>query len=249
MRLAIRPQSWLPRFSYKRPLFIACFPKSGSTFLARLLSLATGFPTRDVLVSFGQRDQDICEHKLRRLTRPVVVQQHVKATDHNVELMHKYGIRPIVLVRNIFDVTVSLDDHLRREDHRMPTGFVHREYMTMDFDQRIEYLIRVHLPWYFNFFMSWREAADGLQAYPMTYEQMFANVRESLEEILGFCQVSVGQEAITAALEQVRHCDTRLNRGVSGRGEKVLSSRHKSAIRDLAAAWRIDATELASIGL
>jgi len=249
MRLAIRPHSWLSRLSYKQPLFIACFPKSGSTFLASLLSLATGFSRRDVLVSFGQRDQDICEHKLRRLSRRAVIQQHVKATDYNVELMHKYGIRPIVLVRNIFDVVVSLDDHLRREDHRMPTGFVHREYMTMDFDQRIEYLIRVHLPWYFNFFMSWREAAEGLQAYPMTYEHMFANVRETLEEILGFCQISVSQQQITTALDRVRHSDTRLNCGVSGRGESILSSHHKAAIRELAAAWRVDSTELASIGL
>jgi hypothetical protein len=240
---------WLPRFGFKSPLMIACFPKSGSTFLAKLLSFATGYPTRDVVESFGHRDQDICERKLRRLSRRVVIQQHVKATDHNAELMHKYGIRPIVLVRNLLDVVVSLDDHLRQEDHRMPTGFVHREYMNLEFDQRMDFLIRVHLPWYFNFFMSWREASPELSTFPLTYERLFSNVRQSLEEILSFYRISASPRQMTAALDRVRQTDTRFNQGCSRRGEQLLSAEHKASIRELASVWRIDANEMASIGL
>jgi Sulfotransferase domain len=241
--------AWLPHFGFKNPLLIACFPKSGSTFLAKLLSFATGFPTRDVVESYGHRDQDISESKLRQLSRRVVIQQHVKATDRNAELMNKFGIRPIVLTRNLFDVVVSLDDHLRREDHRMPTGFVHREYMNLEFDQRVDYLIRIHLPWYFNFFMSWREAARELPTFPLTYERLFSNVRQSLEEILSFYRISVSQGQISAALDKVRCVDTRFNQGCSNRGDKLLNARHKASIRDLAAVWRIDASEMESIGL
>ena len=241
--------AWLPRFGFQRPLLIACFPKSGSTFLARLLSAATGFPTRDLVVAFGHRDQDICERKLQRLKRRAVVQQHIKGTDHNVELIRNYGLRPIVLVRNIFDTVVSLDDYLLREGLRMPTGFVHREYPRIDFAERIEYLIRVHLPWYFNFFMSWRESSPTLDTFPLSYERLFADVRQTLIEIIEFHELRIDSQQIDAALTAVRSANTRFNKGVSGRGERLLTASHKAAIRELAASWRVDLDEMASIGL
>ncbi len=57
----------------------------------------------------------MCARKLRCLRERAVVQQHVKGTQDNVRLMKEYAIRPIVNVRNIFDVILSLQDHWERE--------------------------------------------------------------------------------------------------------------------------------------
>ena len=94
--LKMSPASWLLPRSDR--LLVACFPKSGSTYLTKLLHAATGFPLRDLVVAFGDHEQDICERKLRRLRRQAVIQQHVKATHHNLALIKQHGIRPIVLV-------------------------------------------------------------------------------------------------------------------------------------------------------
>src|SRR5207245_588328 len=69
--------SFRPRLDH---LFIACMPKSGSTYLHTVLREITGF--RDAYVSeWGEQNEgDICERRLRRLRRRSVLQQHVKAT-------------------------------------------------------------------------------------------------------------------------------------------------------------------------
>lgn len=230
-------------------VLIACTPKSGSTFLAKALSAAIGLPLRHVSASFGHNEQDILERRLRRLSRRAVIHQHIKGTCNNVALMKKYAVRPIVLVRNVFDSVISLDDHLQREDHRVPTGFVHREYWTMPFEERLTYLIQIHLPWYFNFFMSWREASTGLQTFPLTYERLFANVPQTLVEILAFYRVPATTNQMAQVVQELDKTGTRFNKGVAGRGETLLTDNHKHAIRQLAAAWSVDRHEMASLGL
>jgi hypothetical protein len=230
-------------------LLVACFPKSGSTYLTKALALATGLPLRHVSAAFGHNEQDILERRLQRLTRRSVIQQHIKGTDNNVALLQSHGVRPVVLVRNIFDTLVSLDDHLRQEDHRAPTGYVHRQCWQMDFEDRLDYLIQVHLPWYFNFFVSWREAADRIQILWMTYERLFDDVPHALAEVLTFHGLSVGHERLTQVADTLRDADTRFNKGVCGRGDDLLSEAHKDAIRRLAAVWQLDTGALALIGL
>jgi len=230
-------------------LLVACVPKSGSTYLTKALSLATGLPLRHISAAFGHNEQDILERRLKRLTRRSVIQQHIKGTDNNVALLRSHGVRPVVLVRNIFDTLVSLDDHLRQEDHRAPTGFVHRQFWQMDFEDRLHYLIQVHLPWYFNFFVSWREAADRIQILWLTYERLFDNVPHTLAEVLAFHGLSVGHERLTQVVDTLRDADTRFNKGVRGRGDDLLSEAHKDAVHRLAAVWQLEPRALALIGL
>ncbi len=135
-------------------LLIACFPKSGSTYLSKVLQKATGLK-EDYLAEFGsQNEQDIVRRKLKRLWRRSVLQQHVKGTRTNVELLTSFGIRPIVQTRSLFDVVISLYDHFERENNSLPCGHVCADYWQMTFHERLDYLICVHLPWYFNFYLS-----------------------------------------------------------------------------------------------
>lgn len=242
----------LDRFIGRTPpghLLVACFPKSGSTYLTKGLSLVTGLPLRHVSAAFGHNEQDILERRLKRLTRRSVIQQHIKGTDNNVALLQSYGVRPVVLVRNIFDTLVSLDDHLRQEDHRAPTGYVHRQFWQMDFEDRLHYLIQVHLPWYFNFFVSWREAVERIEILWLTYERLFDDVPRALAEVLAFHALSVGHERLTQVVEALRDADTRFNKGVRGRGDDLLSDAHKDAIQRLASVWQLEPHALALIGL
>ena len=102
-------------------IFVACFPKSGSTYVTTLLSELTGFPIVPAVQFFGQNEQDLFEPALQPFRgRSTVTQQHVKGTNNNLRLMKEYGIRPVVLVRDIFDVLLSLHDHFEREGIHTP---------------------------------------------------------------------------------------------------------------------------------
>ena len=230
-------------------IFVACFQKAGSTYLTELLSEITGFPSRALVAAYGHNDQDVHEYALEEVAyKNSVTQQHAKGTANNVELLKKFGIKPVVLVRDIFDVTVSLFDHIEGGRHRVPTGFVHREYWNLSRDQKILYIIRVHLPWYFNFFVSWREAAQELQVRWLTYEELFADQVATVSRVLEFYGLPADPYRIQTAIRATAKRPTRFNVGVSGRG-KSLSEFHKQSILDIASVWGIDKNDIRMIGI
>ena len=139
-------------------IYLACFPKSGSTFLNQFLcSLLKWERVSGAPVSMGgaHNEQNILESRLKIIVGGnVVVQQHTKGTLRNVQLMKKYNISPTVLVRNIFDIVVSVHDHIENEDDKGPAVYIHPEYHQMTFTEKIDFLIFNALPWYFSFFVS-----------------------------------------------------------------------------------------------
>ncbi|HKD37105.1 MAG TPA: sulfotransferase domain-containing protein, partial [Pirellulales bacterium] len=204
-------------------LFIACMPKSGSTYLSTVLQEVTGFPASYVSEWGEQNEGDICERRLRRLKRRSVIQQHIKCTQTNLKWMVKYGVRPIVLTRSLFDVVPSMHDHLVQKQGGLTCGYVRREFWTLCWSDRCDYLIQTHLPWYFNFLLSWRDAAEQLAICPMSYEQLFADQVASLTIILDFHQIRASQDQLAAAIARAPAHNTRFNVGVSGRGSRTLT--------------------------
>jgi hypothetical protein len=198
---------------------------------------------------YGHNEQDVSEAALEWLGRVnLVTQQHAKGTANNVAILRKFGIRPVVLVRDIFDVVVSLYDHIESGRHRMPTGYVHREYWGLGKEAKLMYLIRVHIPWYFNFFMSWREAAREMEVLWVTYEELMANQVDTVSRILRYHDLAVDMGRIRSAIGRTVKKPTRFNVGTSGRGRE-LSETHKRAVLDIAGVWGVEREKMAMIGI
>lgn len=228
-------------------LLIACFPKSGSTLLSKLLQAASGLPEAYLAELGPQHEQDLARRKLRRHTRRSVVQQHFKATITNLELLDEFGIRPIVQTRSLFDAAVSLHDHYERDAQSLPCGILSSAYRAMNFADRIDYLICAHLPWYFNFYLSWREAAARTEIFPITYEQLTADPPGRLAAILQFYRLNVAPQRVREAVERMAAAETRRNVGVAGRGLTLLLPRHREAIRRQALTLGLDVDERGSL--
>ncbi|MES1213093.1 MAG: sulfotransferase domain-containing protein [Singulisphaera sp.] len=220
-------------------ILIACFPKSGSTYLSKVLQDLTGYPNWYAAEPGEQNEQDLSERRLVRPRRPAVLQQHLKATRSNLELMVFYRMRPIVQTRNLFDTIVSLHDHFQHMPTGLPCGFVSDQYVRMPWRERVDYLIHLHLPWYFNFALSWREASRRLEICTVSYESLFAHQEEELSRITSFCGFRFSRAQIVQAMARVQGADTRFNVGTSGRGAELLSYEHKQAIRRLADACSV----------
>lgn len=230
-------------------IFIACFPKSGSTYLAILLSKVTGFKILNAMQFAKHNEQDIYKVKLRKfLSVNSVTQQHARGTENNVGLLIKYNIKPIILVRNIFDTLISYYDHLENEDYRVPMGFVHKEYFNMARQEKLDFLIKVHLPWYFNFLMSWREASKDINTLWITYDQLFTDQTNTIQKILKFYKLSRSNNDIKSAIATIKKRKTRFNIGISGRG-KLISEQQKREIVNLARVWKVKSRELELIGI
>ena len=232
-------------------IFVACFPKSGSSYLVNVLKNVTRFEYRDVVQFFGHEEQDIYEEKLKPFrTLNTVTRQHVKGTKNNLDLMKKYGIRPVVSTRNIFDVLLSLYDHIENLTPVVPTGYVHEKYFRMNREEKIMHLIRVHLPWYFNFFTSWLEASQSIDTLWISYEQFFTDQVRATSRILQYYGLFADVEAIKKAFSSIdtRKKNIKFNVGVAGRG-KSLPDSHKNAIIGLARCWNLDDSAFEIIGI
>lgn len=220
-----------------RHIFIACAPKSGSTFLKNVLVGVTGF--RDLFTVYAalQNEQDIDMPLLAKFgTVNTVTQQHARASEANIQLMQAFEIRPVILVRNIFDTAVSLLDFYRK-GFTFSTFFDRQEFLTFTEDQQIDLLIEYAIPWYFQFVASWHRAErDGrLEMCWLTFEDMISDKSAAVQNILSFYGLSASGPIIE---EQIDRSETnsemsRFNKGVTGRGG-MLSSPQRERIVSLA---------------
>ncbi len=221
-------------FKGKKYVVIACMPKTGSTFLNKVLVELTGYQYQD-LCSYGkQNEPDIYLPVIVDAFRfKSITQQHMRATDGNLNILNSYSISPIILVRNIFDIVVSIRDHLHKESI---LGFIlhlNEEFFKLDEETQLDMIIEMALPWYFNFMASWHDACSSgrISALWMTYERLFADKPIALRTILDFYGMQFTDKEIESALNNtIGKQGTRLNKGVPGRGQDILTEEQKMKI-------------------
>ena len=218
-------------------VFVACMPRTGSTFLTETLCELTGFKRVELTDAFAENEQELdVPRLLDAYSYGSVTQQHVCANRRTVELMRDFGIRPVVLVRNIFDVVVSIRHFLLTEGcGKWPTFFTTDErFRRLDEQSQYEQIVELGLPWYFDFFVSWAEATarGALDTMWLTYEAAAADWPAALRRVAGFygLEVSSGIEGALARTT-ARAASLRLNKGLPGRGDAVLEAATRERIR------------------
>jgi len=208
---------WRGLAGSRRHILVACMPKSGSTFLTDVIAELPGFRRGVLVPAFGRREQELDETCLRQEDRfDYVAQNHVQYSDWTAKMCGDYGLAPVVLVRSLLDAIVSLRDHLRNEGPGSPIFYANRHHARLD-DARLELLlVRVALPWYLGFYMSWRQAPNALM---INYEDLAARPRETIRQVLAFSGVRASPGEIQAAIARVQDAGGgRFNIGVTGRG-------------------------------
>jgi hypothetical protein len=240
-----------PREQLGRHIFITCSPKSGSTFLKNVLVGVTKF--RDVFSVYSalQNEHELDMPQIAKFGNiNTVTQQHARASEANIQLMQAFGISPVVLVRNIFDTTMSLLDFYR-QGFTFSTFFDRDEFRAFDEQQQIELLIEYAIPWYFQFVSSWQRAEKQgrLKVVWLTYEEMIADKPGTVDRVLGFHGIACPRAEVVRqiALTESDSDRNRFNKGVAGRGKVGLTERQKDRIRSLAR--HFPSTDFAVIGL
>lgn len=226
-----------------RPLVVvAAAPRTGSTFMANTLRELCGVSYQRLCAAYGTNEHDLYLPALCMLNRAgCVAQMHMKGTFHNAALMATFGIRPIILVRSLFDIVVSLMGDVRRK-RELPAydlgyngySFIWIEQQLIDLDDErlLDALIDLAVPWYVNFYVSWyRLCQRGLvKARWVAYEEVMADKVRVFEEILGF----IGVEPVVPLNDEL--FDKRFptfNEGRTGRGLERLSEAQCERIRRL----------------
>jgi hypothetical protein len=217
-------------------VFISAMPKSGSTFLAKTLCQVTGFKRARLTYKFGRNEQELYLPKLiDNYGRSIVTQQHTKATLPNIQLFRRFGIRPVIVVRNIFDVVPSIRDYLLKEGvEGFPSLYATEHFRSLPEEEQHDFLITYAIPWYFSFHASWYDAAHNgsIETLWLTYEDLVGDWAAGVRAVLDFYGLDHSEEEVRSTLEamQQRRQETRINKGVVGRGQSGLTRAQKDRI-------------------
>ena len=233
-----------------RHLFIACVPKTASTFLKNLLVNLTGYRDLFTVYAAGQSEQEIYLPTLRESAHlDTVTQQHCRASDANVHLMQAFGIRPVVLVRNIFDSVMSLLDFYNQGAFQ--TSYFRGDWPLLDEETKIDLLIENVIPWYFQFVASWElaEKQKRLEVYWLSYEDLVGDKPSSVLKVLEFYGLGAARRGVEQRIKELESegRKIRFNKGVTGRGRSGLNDRQKEQIRRLTRYY--PSTDFGRIGL
>ena len=233
-----------------RHIFIACVPKSASTFLKNLLVNVTGYRDLFTVYAAGQTEHEIYLPTLREYAEAdTVTQQHCRASDANIHLMQAFGIRPLVLVRNIFDSVMSLLDFY--DKGAFQTSYFRADWPAVDRETKIELLIENVIPWYFQFVASWdlAEKQQRIELQWLTYEELVADKLSSLLKVLEFYGLGASRRGVEERIREIESQErqNRFNKGVAGRGKSGLNDRQKDQIRRLTRFY--PSTDFGRIGL
>jgi hypothetical protein len=215
----------------KKHLLVACMPKSGSTFLTTILSNINDFRRVHLVPQYGYREQELDVLKLVLCDRyNYVAQHHVRSSQITQDLLKKFDVKLIVLVRNLYDITVSIRDHLRNESIIAPMGYVSPDMTSWSDEQLEEFIVDLIMPWYFNFYVGWQECSNKLI---LTYEELAATPGTVIEKINKHYNLGITDGEINIAIESAYSADTRKNVAKVGRGEH-LSEYCKQRINHMA---------------
>ncbi len=225
---------------YQR-LLIACFPKSGSTYLTEMLSALPDFQRVSLVPGYERREQELDYRSLLKtklLTKHCVAQHHVKYSSITEQYLKLFQIKPVVLVRHIFDVVYSLKDHYRKYFTEGPASFVPHDINSWEDDRILNFIVDLTIPWYFNFFVGWQSRAN---TFFITYESLLQDAQKTLRQIGQYLNLNLKEADIIKAIDEANRDDkmTYKNQCIKGRGE-ALPEVLKNKIKTYASYYDID---------
>lgn len=246
----------LRSFLREKKLIFLAFPlKVGGTFLRQAIASAIQVgqrarrPVRLVRGSFmgngdGERDlylPCLLSHFLGTDDGPAILHNHTTATLSNRVLLELFGMRTVVMKRNLLDILRSFYDAGtsggRMKGHG--SGFAEDEtFFEQPLEVQKDYLVHNLAPWYVKFYASWLLAEKRAQVPPIQWVS-FEDFREDaagvVQQILEFYGFECSPEAARAGVQAAKQAraQLRFNKGISGRGAEFFSAEQIAQVKRL----------------
>jgi len=169
-----------------RTLVVAGLPKSGTTWLERMLGSYPGF--HEIMIpevaahemrAGGSHDYELPDDYFDRFGEALVLSKmHIHGSPHNAALLRRAGVPYVVLFRDLRDVAVSNFFYVRNT----PWHPEHPHYAGATLTQGLETFADRTLGAYADWVRSWDANRDPDASLVLRYEQMLADPRAALRD-------------------------------------------------------------------
>lgn len=216
-------------------LFVAGLPKSGTTWLERMIGSYEGFHevmpapiAGHEMRTGGSHDFELPEGMFGDFDRALVLTKlHVHGSTHNVKVLADAGVNYVVLFRDLRDVAVSNFFYVRNT----PWHPEHPHYAGVDVKEGLAIFAHRTLPAYAAWVRSWDRNRDPDRSVVLRYEQLLADPRGAMRSVARLFGLDDSETTIDRIVE--------LNsfKAMSGGRERGESSTSDFARKGVAGDW------------
>ncbi len=192
---------------YSQPiLFIAGLPKSGSTWVEKMVSSYDGYHeyllpsvAKHEFQTGGSHDFEMPIGMFDKLTKMLVVtKMHSHGSLNNVEILKEAKINYVILHRDLRDVAVSYHFYVRNT----PWHPEHHFHADSDVQEGLKIFCERMLPQYVHWVRSWKKNADPNHSVQIRYEEMLENPVDSMTTIAKLFNLDHSKQKIEQIVEQ-----------------------------------------------
>ena len=239
-------RDYLRQVGARRPMLILAFaPKSAGTYFRQAAINAIGGVLVRMCHAQGGRDgtpylPNVLARCLEDDTLQSVAHIHMQALTGNRNFINAFGLKPVIMIRNLADMLASLLDNFENDPVARAEGVncqVPSNFCDMDRAAKLDFMIDVIAPWYASYFATWKSFVDDAPktVCVLRYRDFCTNPAESLHKAIthaGF--VTTRQKCIQSLEEVWRDKENyRFNKGVAGRGRFYFLPEHFRRLRRL----------------
>ena len=235
-------------------IYIACMPKSGSSFFSNSMRIGldyhfalttTSRATNPSYFGVNPREQEICELAIIKkilFNNNIVAQHHTKASPYTAKILSAYNFKIMVLTRNLFDLIISADEMLQDSDMTEPANhsfnLLPLKFSSMEPQKRYELLAKSLGVWCIEFYLSWqRQKKIGTKFLEINYDTEIAlnNGDKKLlaKKVAKFLKLSPSKTEKLKQAFTTKNFDkerARFNRGKTDQGKKISTKTKKFLI-------------------
>ena len=222
---------------YQQPiLFIAGLPKSGSTWIEKMVASYKGYhefllPTiaKYELATGGSHDFELPIGMFNNMKNMLVLtKMHSHGSVNNVQVLETAGINYVILHRDLRDVAVSYHFYV----HNTPWHPEHKLHRNKGVQEGLEVFAERMLPAYIDWVNSWKNNANPKHSVQLRYEDLLVNPVLEMTKVATLFELDNSVETITRIVEAHSF------KNMSGGRKRGESSSSAFARKGVAGDWK-----------
>jgi len=209
-----------------------------------MLQQVTGYPDLYLACAHSNIEQELYLPRIMDgWGRGTVTQQHFKANSHNLDLLELFEIKPVLLVRNVLDILVSMREHvLQAKPNNLPGLYPPVTFPSLREEEQFDFLVDFAAPWLISLYASWdRAIQEGRsEILVVRYEDAKRDWILMGARILEFNGIEMTKDRLSQVvnrLESEPAANVRRNVGIVGRGSEKLSRKQRERVAEIASRY------------